>query len=136
MGDGIDFVFDNVGGGILDALLVRINPKSRIVVCGAISQYSGNLNQECEKTGKPSKVEGPSNYLKLAERGASMMGFNVMQYLRKLPFMVAGMFYLWMRGRVRMTEHVEDGLESFPFALQKLFTGKTIGKTLVRISED
>lgn len=134
--DGIDFVFDNVGGEILDALLFRTNPKSRIVVCGAISQYSGNLNKECEKTGKPSKVEGPSNYLKLAERGASMTGFNVMQHLGKLPFMMVGMFYLWMRGRVRMTEHFEDGLESFPLALQKLFTGKTIGKTLVRISKD
>jgi len=81
-------------------------------------------------------VEGPSNYLKLAERGASMTGFAVMQHLAKLPFMMVGMFYLWMRGRVRMTEHVENGLESFPLALQKLFTGKTIGKTLVRISED
>ena len=130
--NGIDFVYDNVGGETLDALLDKINPGARIVICGAISQYSGNLNGR----DKAKKVQGPSNYLKLAERGAEMKGFNVMQHITKLPRMLCGMFYLWARGKVAMKEHVEDGLERFPYALQKLFTGETIGKTLVRIRSD
>ena len=129
--DGIDFIYDNVGGSILDSLLYRINPNSRTVICGAISQYSGNLNQK-----EQSKVYGPSNYLKLAERGAEMKGFNVIQYISKLPFMIIGMYYLYMRGYVKCEEHIEIGLEQFPYALQKLFTGQTIGKTLVRINND
>ena len=128
--DGIDFVYDNVGGDILDALLGKINPKARVVICGAISQYSGNLNS------KTNKVQGPSNYIKLAEKGAEMKGFNVMQHITKLPFMLIGMFYLWARGKVTLTEHIEDGLDQFPYALQKLFTGETIGKTLVRLRSD
>jgi hypothetical protein len=32
--------FDNVGGPILDFMLTRLNKKARIVLCGAISQYS------------------------------------------------------------------------------------------------
>lgn len=128
--DGIDFVYDNVGGETLDELLDKINPKARVVICGAISQYSGNLNS------KTNKVMGPSNYLKLAERGAEMKGFNVMQYITKLPFMLLGMMWLYARGKITMTEHVEEGLETFPYALQKLFTGQTIGKTLVRIKSD
>lgn len=128
--DGIDFVYDNVGGETLDELLMKINPKGRIVICGAISQYSGNLNS------KTKKVAGPSNYLKLAERGAEMKGFNVMQYISRLPFMLLGMLWLSFRGKVTVTEHVEEGLESFPYALQKLFTGQTIGKTLVRVKND
>ncbi|OEU11091.1 NAD(P)-binding protein, partial [Fragilariopsis cylindrus CCMP1102] len=129
--EGIDFIYDNVGGSILDSLLYRINPNSRTVICGAISQYSGNLNQK-----EQSKVYGPSNYLKLAERGAEMKGFNVIQYISKLPFMIIGMYYLYMRGYVKCEEHIEIGLEQFPYALQKLFTGQTIGKTLVRINND
>ena len=38
--DGIDVYFDNVGGGVLDAVLTRIRMKARVVICGAISQYN------------------------------------------------------------------------------------------------
>eukprot|EP00535_Pseudo-nitzschia_heimii_P010533 CAMPEP_0197174098 /NCGR_PEP_ID=MMETSP1423-20130617/770_1 /TAXON_ID=476441 /ORGANISM="Pseudo-nitzschia heimii, Strain UNC1101" /LENGTH=369 /DNA_ID=CAMNT_0042622995 /DNA_START=190 /DNA_END=1299 /DNA_ORIENTATION=+ len=128
--NGIDFVFDNVGGETLDALLGAINPKARVVICGAISQYSGNLNS------KEKSVRGPSNYIKLAERGAEMRGYNVMQHFSKLPFMLFGLYYLWARGKVHMTEHIEDGLERFPHALRGLFTGENIGKTMVRIRKE
>ena len=124
--NGIDFLYDNVGGTILDELLARINPGGRVVICGAISQYSGRLNK--------GKVEGPSNYLKLAERGAEMKGFNVMQYMMKVPLALCGMFYYHIRGKVRMTEHIEVGIQSFPHALAKMFSGGHIGKMLVKIS--
>jgi len=124
--DGIDFVYDNVGGTILDELLAKINPGGRVVICGAISQYSGRLNK--------GMVEGPSNYLKLAERGAEMKGFNVMQYMMKIPLALCGMFYYHIRGKVRMTEHIEVGIQSFPHALAKMFSGGHIGKMLVKVS--
>lgn len=124
--NGIDFLYDNVGGTILDQLLAEINPGGRVVICGAILQYSGRLNK--------GKVEGPSNYLKLAERGAEMKGFNVMQYMMKVPLALCGMFYYHIRGKVRMTEHIEVGIQSFPHALSKMFSGGHIGKMLVKIS--
>merc|ERR1712071_81091 len=65
--NGVDFIYDNVGGQILDDLLAKINPKGRVVICGAISQYSGKLNKGL--------VQGPGNYIKLAEKGATMKGF-------------------------------------------------------------
>src|SRR5205814_7598258 len=37
---GVDCYFENVGGEILDAVLRRMNPFSRIAVCGLISQYN------------------------------------------------------------------------------------------------
>ena len=61
--NGVDYYFDTVGGSTLDAVLQRIRAKGRVVVCGASSQYNGNLNV--------GTVQGPSNYLKLAERGAT-----------------------------------------------------------------
>jgi len=36
----LDVFFDNVGGEMLDFMLTRLNKDARIVMCGAISQYS------------------------------------------------------------------------------------------------
>lgn len=43
---GIDVYFDNVGGELLDVVLAQINPYARIVLCGAISQYVSEHQQE------------------------------------------------------------------------------------------
>ena len=37
---GIDVVFENVGGPVLDAVLRLMNPFGRITICGLISQYN------------------------------------------------------------------------------------------------
>ena len=104
----------------------KINANGRIVICGAVSQYSGNLNH--------GKVQGPSNYLKLAERGAEMKGFNVMQYITRVPFALMGMFWFHIRGKVQMKEQVENGIESFPHAMAKMFSGGHLGKLLVKVT--
>jgi NADPH-dependent curcumin reductase CurA len=64
--DGVNVFFDNVGGELLDIVLDKLAPKARVVICGAISQYEDL-----------SAVRGPSLYLRLAERNASMRGFTV-----------------------------------------------------------
>ena len=75
------------------------------MICGAISQYSGKLNK--------GKVDGPQEYLKLAERGASMVGFNVMQKLHLLPWMLIRILLDIWRGRLTLSETVMDGIERF-----------------------
>ena len=50
---GVDVYFDNVGGSLLNHMLIFISKGARIVICGAISQYNSQ------------KVVGPSNYLSL-----------------------------------------------------------------------
>lgn len=124
--DGIDFIYDNVGGDTLNALLGKINKGGRVVICGAISQYGKARGT----------ATGPSNYIKLAEQGATMKGFNFMMYVHRLPFMLFGMFFLYMRGMVKMTEQVDVGIGSFPMALRKLFTGGNTGKLLVKVKCD
>jgi len=125
--DGIDFFFDNVGGEILDVILERITLHARIIICGAISQYgSGNIN-------KKGGVRGPSNYTKLAERSSTMTGFNMMHHSSK--FYKAFPYLLWhyYRGNIKVPEQIEDGIESFPFALEKLFSGGHCGRLLVNV---
>merc|ERR1712070_283739 len=123
--DGVDFFFDCVGGAVLDAVLERIRPNGRVIICGAVSQYSGNLNV--------GKVDGPSSYLKLAEKGASMTGYNVMQYMWNVPFGMVHLLWLRFRGLITMHEQLEHGIERFPKALEMLFGGGHIGKLLLKI---
>ena len=127
--NGIDFFYDNVGGSLLDVVLSKLNNQARVIICGAVSQYSGNLNQ------KPSRVQGPSEYLKLAEKGASMHGFNVTQYMRHVPRAMLSLLYHHWRGHVSLKEHIEDGLETFPDAMEKMFTGGHVGKLLVKVKD-
>lgn len=124
--DGINFFYDNVGGDILDDVLFRIAPKGRVVICGAISQYSGNLNV--------GTVRGPSNYLKLAERGATMAGYNVMQHMTSFPMGMWTLRTYYARGLLEIHETKLTGIEAWAPALQGLFTGAQVGKTIVEIS--
>lgn len=94
--DGIDFFFDGAGGDILDEVLARINYNSRIVICGAASQYSGNLNV--------GSVQGPSNYLKLAEKDSTMKGFVVLNYMWRIPFAMTTLYTYGVRARLRFAK--------------------------------
>jgi NADPH-dependent curcumin reductase CurA len=124
--DGINFFFDNAGGEILDDVLFRIAPKARVVICGAISQYNGNLNV--------GTVRGPTNYLKLAERGATMVGFNVIQYMKSWPMGFWTLRTYHARGILKDYDTTLKGIETFAPALLGLFTGEQIGKTFVDLS--
>lgn len=123
--DGVDFFFDNVGGIILDDVLARIRPKSRVVICGAVSQYSGNI---CK-----GEVRGPTNYLELAKKGASMSGFNVMQHMDRFPEAAGQLSKLFLEGKIVNHEQVEQGLENYPAAMEKMFDGGHMGKLLCQV---
>jgi NADPH-dependent curcumin reductase CurA len=122
--DGVDVYFDNVGGELLDVVLDQIRPGARIVICGAISQYSGDMSKG---------VRGPRLYLRLAERRARMEGFAVNQYpelFEEAEQELAG----WLAdGGIRLPEHVENGLESFGSTLAMLFDGGHVGKLLLAV---
>ncbi|KAJ1461967.1 hypothetical protein M885DRAFT_584432 [Pelagophyceae sp. CCMP2097] len=129
--DGVDFFFDNVGGSTLDVVLDRLKLRARVVVCGAASQYSGDLNKGRDAQGRGGGVRGPANYLKLAEKSSTMVGFNVMHHFSSLPGALASLCWMYSRGTVEMHEHVEKGLDAFPLALHKMFNQGHCGKLLV-----
>ena len=133
--DGVNFFFDNAGGSTLDAVLDRLALHSRVVICGAASQYSGNLNAGRDAKGRGGGVVGPATYLKLAERSSTMAGFNVMHYMTSLPGAIANLCWMHWRGKVVVHEQVEAGLDSFPKALEKMFSGGHCGKMLVDLSK-
>ncbi|KAL3912387.1 MAG: hypothetical protein SGPRY_008353 [Prymnesium sp.] len=126
--DGIDFFFDTEGGEILDDVLLRIREGGRVVICGASSQYN--------TTTKGREARGSINYVRLVERGALMVGYNVMSYLHEIPFAVVHLLWLKFRKKIFLTEHVELSMTSFAKAMVKMFTGGHIGKLLIDVSGD
>jgi hypothetical protein len=118
---GIDLYFDNVGGEILNACLANLAMRGRIVLCGAISSYN-----EQERT-------GPSNYGALIIRRGRMEGFIVLDYFDRLASAQTELAGWLGEGKLKGAEHIVDGLEHAPEALNLLFTGGNIGKVLVRV---
>jgi NADPH-dependent curcumin reductase CurA len=118
--DGIDVFFDNVGGAILDSVLMQIRVGARVVICGAISQYDSMDD-----------VRGPSNYLKLAERHAKMEGFAVTFFAERYGEAEAALTGWYSEGRLVMREHLMSGIDQFPNALRTLFNGGHHGKLLL-----
>ena len=120
--NGIDILWDNVGGPLFDGLLPRIATHARIVVCGAISIYS-------EATLPP----GPGNYMQLVFRRAKMEGLIVLDYESEYPWArerLAG----WIRdGRMKHAEDVAQGLENAPRTLLRLFRGDNFGKQVLSL---
>ena len=122
---GIDIYFDNVGGDILDTVLTRINRRARIVICGAISQYNNTT-----------PVQGPKNYLSLLVNRARMEGIVVFDYADRYHLAVAEMAGYLKDGRMTSREDVVTGLDNFPAALTRLFTGENFGKLVLQVAAD
>ena len=122
---GVDIYFDNVGGDILDTALTRINRGARIVICGAISQYNNTT-----------PVQGPKNYLSLLVNRARMEGIVVFDYADRYHLAVAEMAGYLKDGRMSSREDVVSGLENFPAALTRLFTGENFGKLVLQVAAD
>lgn len=121
---GIDIYFDNVGGDILDAALAKITRGARIIICGAISQYNNTT-----------PIQGPKNYLSLLMNRARMQGMVVFDYADRYPLAIAEISAYLKDGRMKSREDVVEGLETFPEALTKLFTGENFGKLVLKVSD-
>lgn len=119
--NGVDVFFDNVGNPILDIVLDQIAERATIVICGAVAQYD-----------HMDDVHGPSKYLRIAERCASLHGFTVMHYVERWPEAHADLRSWLASGDLVMRETVLDGIDRFPEALGLLFNGGNLGKLLVR----
>ncbi|WP_370329898.1 NADP-dependent oxidoreductase [Mycolicibacterium hippocampi] len=119
---GIDVYFDNVGGPILDAVLGRLAHKARVVLCGVISSYLTGDHP------------GPANYVNLLAKTATMQGFNALDEWGRFDEAFAALRQWDHEGLLVHREHIFEGIESCVDALNGLFTGANIGKTLVRLS--
>jgi NADPH-dependent curcumin reductase CurA len=119
--NGVDIQFENVGGAILDAGLLAINPKARIVLCGLISQY----NSEPAPT---------RNIWQLIVQGARMEGFILTQHLPRFAEAIPELAGWVKSGKLRVDEHIDEGIENALPAFLRLFEGSNQGKMILKIS--
>ncbi|MNF99555.1 putative NADP-dependent oxidoreductase YfmJ [compost metagenome] len=119
---GVDIYFDNVGGEILDAALMTINHRARIVFCGAIASYNSEV-----------PVPGPYNMWQLLARSARLEGFLIRDYFGRFPEGIAQMRQWLQSGQLRFREQIVDGLENSLDTFNRLFDGSHSGKLLVRL---
>lgn len=120
---GIDVYFDNVGGDILDAALAQLAFGARVVICGAISQYNNTT-----------PIKGPSNYLNLMVKRATMKGVMVSDFYPRAMEAAMVMGGWIMSGKLKSREDIVEGLANFPDAFQKLFTGENNGKLILKVA--
>lgn len=120
--EGIDVYFDNVGGDTLDAVLPLMRLHGRIAVCGMIAQYND-----------ADHPYGVRNLWQLVVNRVTMRGFLTYDFPDVLAEAQATLDRLYGEGKLRPLENLRDGIETLPAAFIDLMTGRTVGKTMVRI---
>lgn len=122
--EGIDIYFENVGGKMLDAVLVNMRTLGRIAACGMISQY--NLE----------KHEGVHNLTLIVWKQIRMQGFLAASYYHLYPkFLEMALPYI-KQGKIVYVEDKAEGLETGPTSLLSLFTGQNVGKKLLVVARE
>ncbi len=109
----------------LNAALANLAMHARVVVCGAIAQYN-------EREAPP----GSSNYWRLLVNRATMTGFLVFDYLSEHAT-ARRRLAEWVRsGQIHAPDTVVPGsLDDFQDIFSRLFTGASVGKLVLDISD-
>jgi NADPH-dependent curcumin reductase len=118
--NGIDGHFENVGGLVLDAVMLRLNAFGRIAVCGMIAGYDG----------VPLPMAYPA--LILTNR-LTVQGFIVSEHMEVWPEALKELGTLVATGKLRPRETIAQGIAAAPEAFLGLLKGKNFGKQLVKL---
>jgi len=118
--NGIDGYFENVGGYIFDAVLLRTNAFARIALCGMIAGYDG----------QPLPLANPALFL---VNRLKLEGFIVSEHMEVWPEALAELGGLVASGKLRPRESVAQGIEAAPEAFLGLLKGRNFGKQLVKL---
>jgi len=118
--NGIDVVFENVGGTGLDAELARINDFGRVIVCGLIAGYDGQAI--------PLKNAGSILTSRL-----TVQGFIVSEHMEIWPQALRELGAYVSQGKIKYRETIVQGIEAAPRAFIGMLRGENFGKQLVKV---
>jgi NADPH-dependent curcumin reductase len=117
---GIDIDFENVGGEVMQEVLNRMNLFGRVVLCGLISGYT---------KGDP----GLASFGNVLVKRLRVQGFIVIDFAPRFMEAATKLGQWKMFGKMKDRETIVEGLEKAPEAINMLFTGGNIGKTIVKV---
>ena len=121
--NGVDIVFENVGGDVLDAGLLNLALRARVIICGLIGEYNSDHG----------KI-GARNLWQLIVKRASMHGFLVRDYAARFPEGRERMVQWIGDGRIRIDEDIVEGIDNAYPAFMRLFDGSNRGKMILKIA--
>jgi NADPH-dependent curcumin reductase CurA len=119
---GIDCYFENVGGKILDTVLMQMNFKSRMAVCGLISDYNAT------------DTYGVKNFRAILVNRIRVQGLIVFDWLERYPEGNKALQDLAAAGKLKTRESILEGIEKAPQGLVGLLKGDNFGKQLVKLA--
>ncbi len=123
--NGVDVYFDNVGGDMLDTMLLHMAPKGRVLICGAMS--SGYTDAE---------VPGPQrNFMQICVKMLEVKGILLLFYRDQLEAGAAQMAAWIQSGQMHVEENIIEGFDKAPALLATMFTGKAPGKLILKIAD-
>ncbi len=122
--DGVDVLFENVGGEILEAVLWNMRDYGRIAVCGMIADYN-------EEEPQP----GPRGMMLMIGRRLSMRGFIVTDHPESCEEYVSKAIGWISDGKLKYRETVVEGIENAAQAFIDMLKGGNTGKQIVQLSE-
>jgi NADPH-dependent curcumin reductase CurA len=120
---GVNIIFENVGGDILDAGLNTLAMGARVGLCGLISEY----NNMGEKT-------GARNLWQLIVKRASITGLLVADYVPRFGEGIGEMAGWLQSGKLVFDEHIDEGIENALPAFLRLFSGSNDGKMILGLA--
>lgn len=124
--DGIDLVFENIGGDCLAAAVQNLRKNARIALCGLIAQYN---------------AAGPQAHpdlWNLIVHTAEIKAFRVADILPdrdKIARMFTDIDRAIKDGAVKVDLDIREGIEGIPQTFRCLFTGQHVGRLLVKIAD-
>nr|KYP76421.1 putative NADP-dependent oxidoreductase P2 [Cajanus cajan] len=119
--DGIDLYFDQVGGKMLDAVMLNMKVHGCITISGMISQYN------------VPELEVLSNLMHIVWKRLSIKGFTHRDHHHLYPKLMETVLPYIREKKIVYVEDVVQGLEKGPAALVGLFSGSNFGKQVVKV---
>ena len=118
--NGVDGLFENVGGTCLDAALACMNPFGRVALCGLISGYNG-------------QDISIHNVRALLVSRLEVRGFIVSDHMADWPQALTELGRGVATGKIKYRETIAEGLAAAPEAFVGLLQGRNFGKQLVKL---
>ncbi|MFK8021728.1 MAG: NADP-dependent oxidoreductase [Pseudomonadales bacterium] len=123
--EGIDLFFDNVGGEILDAALLNLNFKARVLMCGTISNYNNEVDDRA----------GPANMWQLLVKNARIEGFTVAYFAERWAEGTAELASMVKNGELKHKEQIVEGLDNTLDTFRGLFNGANQGRLIIKLAD-
>lgn len=119
--NGIDAVFENVGGALFDSLIPQMNPFSRIAICGLIAE---GLEEHLHSI----------NLRTLLANRILIQGFIVSDHASRWREIQKQLIDLIVEQKLQVHEKITENLQNAPQTFIDLLEGRCLGKQIIKLS--